>query len=160
MVRAWPLLLLASLTGCAWLAQHEEAPGPEAVDPELRLPLRLGVVGLHATMLLIYGGPKHDVFLGCLSCEKGDPQSIFNPEGPFGKPNLERSIWNPHGPYGNRKSPLSPWNPAGTQPPLLRDETDAFHGYFSVNPRIPDRTRDPATLRFLKVTSEMPWLNP
>lgn len=151
-------LLALSLTGCAWLAQ--EAPGPEGVDPELRLPLRLSVVGLHATMLLLYGGPQHDVFLGCLSCEKGDPQSIFNPEAPFGKTNVERSIWNPHGPYGNRKSPLSPWNPTGTQPPQIRDETDAFHGYFSANPHIRDRTRDPATLRFLKVTSEMPWLNP
>ncbi|MDB5101488.1 MAG: hypothetical protein JWM80_5909 [Cyanobacteria bacterium RYN_339] len=156
-MRLAAVFLAASLTGCAWFAQHEG--GPESVDPELRLPLRLTVVGLHATMLLLYGGPKHDVFLGCLTCESRDPQSIFNPEAPYGKSSLERSIWNPHGPYGSRKSPYSPWNPTAAQPPQLRDEYDAVHGSFSVNPHLADRTRDPATIRFLKITSEAPWLD-
>lgn len=140
--------------GCAAWLHEEAAEGPDAVDPELRLPLRLSVVGLRATMLLLYGGAAHEVFLGCLSCERGDHDGIFNPEGPYGSTTNTRSIWNRHGPYGDRSSPLSPWNPHGTMPPLIKDEYDRPHGYFTANPNFADRTTDPATIRFLKVWSE------
>lgn len=149
------LLALAALIGGCALWDHEPAPpGPDDVPPELRLPLRLSVVGLRATMLLIYGGPERDVFLGCLTCERDARESIFNPEGPFGSTSAERSIWNPRSPYGDKHSALSPWNPHASCPPVLKDEYDETHGYFTANPKYPDRTRDPATLRFLKLWSE------
>jgi hypothetical protein len=118
------------------------------------LPLRLSVVGLRATMLLIYGGAAHDVFLGCLSCERGDHDGIFNAQGPYGSTRNERSIWNPHSPYGDKTSEFCPWNPRGTRPPLLKDEFDRPHGYFTANSSFPNRTGDPATIRFLKIQSE------
>ena len=148
-------LLLAQLAGgCAALFAHDATPGPDDVDPEVRLPLRLSVVGLHATMLLLYGSQAHDQFLGCVSCERADAQSIFNAEGVFGSTRDPRSIWNPHGRFGGRTSPESPWNPQGTAPPLMKDEYGHTHGYFTANTAFPGRTTDPALVRFLTIWSE------
>lgn len=148
------LVLSAALTGCAWLAASDGG-GPDEVDPDVRLPLRLSVVGLHgASMLLLYGGPAHDVFLGCYTCERTDQNSVFNPDGPYGSTHNERSIWNRQGPYGGRTSDFSPWNPHAVHPPLILDENDRAHGFFSANSAIADRTRDPATIRFIKIESE------
>lgn len=149
------LMLAGLLTGCAALSRQFEEPahGPGAVPADLRLGLRLTVVGRRATMLLLYGGPERDVFLGCLSCQRGSRESIFNTEGPYGSLEHERSIWNARGPYGDPKSPYSPWNPRALQPPVLKDEHDRSHGLFTANAHLPDRNTDPAILRFVKVQS-------
>ena len=161
MVPSAALGLTVLLSGCFWLgAVVEDAPGPDGVDPELRLPLRLSVVGLHASTLLLYGGADHDVFLGCYTCDREDPHAVFNADGLYGSTRNAHSIWNPHCPFGDRKSPYSPWNPHATAPPLIKDEYDVKHGDFTANPDFPGRTTDPATVRFLKYESEASWLNP
>ena len=83
-----------------------------------------------------------------------DPQSIFNADGAFGSKTNRNSIWNAKGPYGDRASAFSPWNRHGASPPLLKDEYDHAHGYFSANAAIAGRTTDPAMVRFLKIWSE------
>jgi hypothetical protein len=156
-MRRWLCLAIAmGLTGCAaWSAQWD-APrhGPGAVPADIRLGLRLSVVGRRATMLMLYGGAQQDVFLGCLSCEPDLPESIFNPESPYGSLDHPRSIWNPRGMYGDRESPYSPWNPMAMWPPVLKDERGRTHGRFTANARLPGRETDPVILRFLTLQAE------
>lgn len=67
----------------------------------------------------IYG--PDGTYLGNLSSNIYDPNSINNPWGRYGNPNSADSIWNPWGQYGNPNSPKSPWNPwAGSQKPGSR----------------------------------------
>lgn len=145
-----------ALTGCAAWAAEWETPrhGPGAVPPDIRLGLRLALVGRHATMLLLYGGPDRDVFLGCLTCHHREPESVFNTDSPFGSLDHPRSIWNARGAYGDRQSPYSPWNPQATAPPILKDEHDRSHGLFTVNSGLSGRETDPVILRFLKLQAE------
>lgn len=147
-MRAFWLLALLLLSGCAYW--HASPPrGPDAVDEDVRLGLRITLVGYTGTMLLLFGGPQHDVFLGCLTCDKDDAKSIFNDRGRFGSLSDPRSIWNTAGAYGSQTSPLSPWNPHASTPPLLRDEFERFYGYFTVDAHYPERTRLPPVVRFL-----------
>lgn len=158
MRRAGTLLALAlamALSGCAaLLAQERIAIGPEAVPADLRLGLRLTVVGTRGTRLLIYGGPDREVFLGCLSCERRSWQSIFHVEGPYGSVDHDASLWNPRGPYGDPKSPYSPWNRSAKHPPLLKDEFDRPYGLLTANARLRERNTDPAIVRFVQDQAE------
>jgi hypothetical protein len=155
--RRWLYLaVIMGLTGCAaWSAQWE-APrrGPGAVPADIRLGLRLAVVGRRATMLMLYGGGRQEVFLGCLSCEADLPESIFNPQSPYGSVDHPDSIWNPRGAYGDCESPYSPWNPLADSPPVLKDERGRTHGRFTANARLPGRETDPVILRFLMLQGE------
>jgi hypothetical protein len=91
--------------------------------------------------LLLFGGPKHEVFLGCLRCYRTDPFSVWNEKGEYGDPESELSIWNLDGPYGSGTSPMSPWNPNAETPPLVVSRNGNFYGYFTLNTRHPERVR-------------------
>jgi hypothetical protein len=58
-------------------------------------------------------------YLGRLSANRHDPESVSNPHGKYGNPYSPTSIHNPFSPYGNKFSPLSPHNPYSTQAPKL-----------------------------------------
>lgn len=60
----------------------------------------------------IYG--PDGTYLGNLSSNPHDLNSISNPWGPYGNPHSPKSIYNPWGEYGNPASPKSPWNPWAT----------------------------------------------
>ena len=60
--------------------------------------------------LLLFGGPEHQDFLGCLTCDASEPYSIWNPQSDYGSPDHPHSIWNRAGPYGSTDSPHSPWS--------------------------------------------------
>ena len=91
--------------------------------------------------LLLFGGPNHDEFLGCLNCYRSEPFSVWNANGEYGDPGNENSIWNQAGPYGSRRSPLSPWNPRSSKPPLVVDRVGNLYGYFTLNRSYPMRIR-------------------
>ena len=57
-------------------------------------------------------------YLGRLSSNQFDPQSISNPFGKYGSEFSPTSINNPFGKYGSEFSPLSPNNPFATSPPI------------------------------------------
>jgi hypothetical protein len=58
-------------------------------------------------------------YLGNLSTNPYDPNSVSNPYGQYGSPYSPDSINNPYGQYGSPYSPNSVNNPYATQPPLI-----------------------------------------
>ncbi len=63
-------------------------------------------------------------YLGNLSTNPFDPDSVSNPYGRYGSPYSEDSINNPHGKYGSSYSNDSPHNPYATNPPIIIDQSD------------------------------------
>jgi hypothetical protein len=92
-----------------------------------------------AESLLVFGGPSHDVFLGCL-CGKLDADSIDNPSGPHGSLSANESVRNRQGPYGSPDSAESACNTLATEPPIVVDRAGEVRGRLSINPyRAKDR---------------------
>ena len=60
-----------------------------------------------------------DKFLGNMSGNELDPNSISNPLGPYGNPLSADSIHNPLGRYGSPLSPYSPTNPLSVHGPKI-----------------------------------------
>ena len=83
---------------------------------------------------LLFGGPGHDEFLGCLGCSSFDSDSVCNR---YGKGNryASNSIFNAFGTYGNRFNTSSPWNRYSTNKsvPVLVDRSGNFYGYLTIN---------------------------
>jgi len=58
-------------------------------------------------------------YLGNLSANKYDPDSVNNPYGQYGNKYSQDSINNPYGQYGSRYSNDSANNPYATNPPKI-----------------------------------------
>ena len=86
-----------------------------------------------AQVLQIFGGEKHDVYLGCLNCSNYDSNSIWNSYGDYGSKYNSSSIWNSYSEYGSAYSSYSPFNSYALYPPVIVDEDGNFYGYFTVN---------------------------
>ncbi|NHA06476.1 hypothetical protein G7092_21890 [Mucilaginibacter sp. HC2] len=89
--------------------------------------------------LKIYGGKKHDQFLGCMSCNTEDSNSIWSSFGDYGSMHNANSIWNPDGKYGSKTSDFSPFNKNAKYPPVILDRSGKPHGYITINEKFPDR---------------------
>lgn len=77
-------------------------------------------------------------FLGVVSKDPFDPNSISNSFGDYGSEFSQASIFNEFGPYGGEFSPLSPFNDFSSTPPrVVRDNT--VLGYLTTNAFIPNR---------------------
>ena len=76
-----------------------------------------------------------DTFLGVISRNQRDEDSIGNPWGRFGSPWSPYSIWNPDGRWGSRYASNSPWNASAKRPPRVYDGK-YFRGYLTTNPRL------------------------
>ena len=87
----------------------------------------------YAQTLHLYGGKNHDVYLGCLNCDKYNSNSIWNTYGNFGSKYNANSIWNAYGTYGSKYNALSPWNAYSSDSPVVVDKQGNFYGYFTVN---------------------------
>lgn len=83
--------------------------------------------------LHIYGGSNHDVYLGCLNCNKYDQNSIWNAYGTYGSKYNSNSIWNAYGTYGSKYNAYSPWNAYSNDSPVIVDKDGDFYGYFTTN---------------------------
>jgi len=73
-----------------------------------------------------------NTFLGLISRDWQNPDSISNPYDRFGCPEAPWSIWNPDGRWGSEYSFDSPWNPSGTHPPRVYNG-NYFLGYLTTN---------------------------
>ena len=71
-------------------------------------------------------------FLGVISTDRNDPDSISNPYGRFGSPESPYSIWNAGGRWGADSSFLSPWTSYANEPPAIYVGS-SFWGYLTVN---------------------------
>lgn len=83
--------------------------------------------------ILVFGGRNYDVFLGCLSCNEFDSDSIFNAFGRYGSRFSSTSIWNRFSDYGSRFSSFSACNTFASQPPLIVDERGSILAEMTVN---------------------------
>jgi hypothetical protein len=86
-----------------------------------------------AQVLELYGGQNHDVYLGCLNCNKYQSNSIWNAYGRYGSKYQTTSIWNEYGLYGGEYSRYSPFNAYTQTPPVVVDRAGNFYGYLTVN---------------------------
>jgi hypothetical protein len=99
--------------------------------------------GATRNRLLLFGGPDYEDFLGCVTCDAGEPFSIWNPESEYGSPTSRLSIWNREGPYGSQDSPYSPWSRRPGEPlPVVVDRAGNLCGKFVVDRSAPGRVTD------------------
>jgi len=94
-----------------------------------------GFSGGPVTLLkvMIFGGPSHRTYLGCLSCPQHATDSVFNSFGHYGSRYSSDSIWNAYGEFGSRVSDYSACNPNATDPPVIVDESGNAYGRLTVN---------------------------
>lgn len=83
--------------------------------------------------LFLFGGNNNNVYLGCLTCDKYDSESIWNAYGTYGSKYNSNSIWNKYGTYGSEYNSYSPWNKYSSSSPIILDENKKSYGYFTVN---------------------------
>jgi len=82
--------------------------------------------------MLIYGGPMHREFLGCINCGLYDVHSVWNGYGPFGWDNDYRFAsrfaiyWQPQGRY-------SACAPYAADPPILVDTSRHDYGRLNIS---------------------------
>jgi hypothetical protein len=86
-----------------------------------------------AQTLHLYGGQNHDVYLGCINCDKYNSSSIWNTYGKHGSKYNPFSIWNEFGTYGSKYNSYSPWNAYSNNSPVVVDGQGNFYGYFTLN---------------------------
>lgn len=70
--------------------------------------------------------PQSGKFLGTLSANVYDPNSISNPYGRYGNPYSPDSVNNPYGEYGSVYSDRSANNPYATSAPIVVSPYDLY----------------------------------
>ena len=84
-------------------------------------------------------------YLGRLSANSLDPDSVSNPLGRYGSSLSPTSINNPLGRYGSPLSPYSATNPLATQAPIIIAPTPSYgygnYGTYPVTPSTRYRSR-------------------
>lgn len=86
------------------------------------------------TRLLVFGGPGHRTFLGCLNCSAHDPASVLNTYGEFGSRYGTRSLHNPYGDFGSKYANTSACGRYASDPPVVVDDSGTFYGRLTLNP--------------------------
>lgn len=103
---------------------------------------------------MIFGGPGHDTYLGCLSCPEYSGDSVFNEYGSHGNPYGAASIHNSYSQFGSPYSPYSACNPYASDPPVIVDGDGDFYGRLTLNRSHPDATRNGEILAWLAAVCE------
>jgi len=97
-------------------------------------------------------------YLGKLTLNKFDPESIFNEFGDYGSKFSPTSIWNEFGDYGSKFSPKSAFNEFATDPPLIVADGKVI-GRLSTNKLIPGAVSPYELHVFLSQRESYPALN-
>lgn len=114
------------------------------------LALLLGFAFAQNHKIMIFGGPNHDTYLGCLSCSEYASDSVFNDYGTYGSSYSSTSIYNSYSQYGSAYSNYSPCNEYATDPPVLVDEDGNFYGTLTLNTYRPDAVTSSDVIAWLK----------
>ena len=120
-------------------SQAQEPPsGSAAGRPLVVSPVRL----------LIFGGDGHQVFLGCLSCDPSDSDSVQNELGSHGSYSSV-SILNHFGEYGSQNSSHSACNDVASDPPIVVDDNGGAYGRLTLN-TVKHQFDDPRVIGWLE----------
>ena len=92
--------------------------------------------------LMLFGGPNHRTYLGCLNCSEYATDSVKNRFGRHGSGFSSDSIFNEFSSYGSAFSSHSACNPLASDPPVIVDDAGAFYGRLTINEIHSQRTRD------------------
>ena len=98
--------------------------------------------------LMILGGVKHDVFLGCL-CDQQRPDSVFNMLGEHGSHASPTSIRNKFAPYGSNYDDTSACNASAAHPPVVMSSDGKSLGLLTTNASIKRRITAPSVADWL-----------
>jgi len=104
-----------------------------ATHPDWSEGIAQGFGGTQEHKLMIFGGPDHRTYLGCLSCEETAPDSVLNEFGQYGSPYRPESIWNRSTQFGSASSPYSVCNQFATNPPVIVDQQGTAYGRLTLN---------------------------
>ena len=77
-------------------------------------------------------------YLGKLTLNEYDSDSIWNKYGTYGSEYSTNSIWNKYGTYGSKYSSYSAFNPYATTPPIIVSNSGKIIGYLSANKYLTD----------------------
>lgn len=102
-----------------------------------------------ATELLVFGGPNHRTFLGCISCSEYDSDSILNEYGPHGSRYSSESIHNHYSEYGSPYSSYSACSRYASDPPVIVDGEGGFYGRLTLNKYHAQATKNRTLLAWL-----------
>jgi hypothetical protein len=98
--------------------------------------------------LMILGGAKHEVFLGCL-CDEHRPDSVFNMLGEHGSHSSPASIRNKFAPFGSNHDDTSACNAAATHPPVVMTPDGKSLGLLTLNASLKRRINAPSVADWL-----------
>lgn len=90
---------------------------------------------IHGPLKLIADDSKH-TYLGMLTTNKFDTESVFNEFGTYGNKFNLKSIYNEFGTFGGEFSLYSPFNESTLSPPLIVDADGNTVGRLSVNKNV------------------------
>lgn len=100
--------------------------------------------------LFLVSNDNNNKYLGKLSSNKYDQESIFNKYGKYGSEYSSESVWNNYGTYGSKYSNYSAFNPYTNKPPLIVDIDGNVYGYLTVNKYISGAV-DPNYLAYILI---------
>ena len=85
-----------------------------------------------AQEILIFGGPGHKEFLGCITCGELAANSVWNEMSSYGWQN-GFGKWNPFGQFKNPFSTYSACNEFASDPPVMVDKNGNAYGRLTIN---------------------------
>ena len=94
--------------------------------------LTAGSASSQSQDILIMGGSSQDEFLGCLSCNQYEANSVWNEYGRHGFQN-KYGTWNRYGQHAGQYGQHSACNQYTQNAPLLVDRAGNMYGRLSVN---------------------------
>jgi hypothetical protein len=98
--------------------------------------------------LMILGGLKHEVFLGCM-CDEKRLDSVFNMLGEHGSHSSPTSIRNKFAPYGSNHDDTSACSATATRPPAVMSSDGKSLGLLTLNPSLKRRITAPSVADWL-----------
>lgn len=87
--------------------------------------------------ITLYGQDKEKTYLGKITSNIYDSDSIFNTYGTYGSKFSDKSIYNEFGTFGSKFSIYSPFNKFAANPPIVYLGNEVL-GYLTINETIAD----------------------
>lgn len=142
--RAWAQTAVVSRTrtprgpGVDWPAVVQAFSQRMARENETRARSGFAAAPL-SVKLMLFAGPNHKTYLGCLNCSSFETDSVKNTFGQHGSKFASESILNAFSEFGGRFGAFSPCNPYSADPPVIVDRQGNFYGRLTISPTHPQR---------------------